>query len=106
MKKSWLKTAFMIALVCGLFFVGIEMVEACPNCSSAVADDDKMNGSNVGAGYTFSIMLMMGVPYLIMIGFAYGIYSLFKSSVAAQKAAHQAAQKAFQLQNKEALETA
>ena len=93
MKKSWLKTLLMIVLVCGLFFVAMEAVEACPTCSTAVGEDDKANASQVGAGYTYSIAIMMAVPYLIMLTFGIGLYRLFRNSVAAQQAAYKASQK-------------
>ena len=105
MKRSWLKTLFMMALVCGLFFVTMEAVEACPGCSAAVAEDDQSNGADAGLGYTYSIFLMILVPYTIFMCFGIYFYRAFKKNLKAQEAAYSVAQGESVGQEKELVET-
>ena len=87
MRQPWIKTLLMITLLCGLYFVAMEAVEACPTCSTAVAEDDKATASNAGAGYTYSIALMMAAPFSILGVFAFVLRRSFKKAMAAQEAA-------------------
>lgn len=91
MKSSWLRTFLMITLFCGLVFVAAEVVEACPTCSTAVGEDDKANATNAGAGYSYSIGLMMATPFTVLGVFAFVLYRSFNKALAQQEAEQKAA---------------
>ena len=81
----------MIALVCGLTFVAADLAEACPTCSTAVEQDDKANASQAGAGYSYSIALMMATPFCILGAFGFFTYRAFNKAMAEREAEHKAA---------------
>lgn len=91
MKSTWIRTFLMVALFCGLVFAAAEVVEACPTCSTAVGEDDKANASTAGAGYSYSIALMMATPFTILGVFGFVLYRSFNKAMAEREAEHNAA---------------
>lgn len=87
--KRRLMTLFSLSLLILAVFA-LEEALGCPNCSKAVAENDAGNGGNVGAGFTYSIYLMMVVPYTVMGGLGYICYGLYKQSLVAMEEAEKA----------------
>ena len=72
-----------LALILSVFLLAsATSVLACPNCSRAVSDNDKDKASSLGAGYSYSIYFMMGVPYLILGTVSYAGYRSFSRAMA------------------------
>lgn len=55
--------ALVLLLVCGT-------AEACPMCSQAVAEQGGGGASGMAAGYFWSILFMVSMPFLLLGGFA------------------------------------
>ena len=59
---------------------------ACPNCKEAMAAQDPSHGGLV-KGYFYSILFMMGTPYLLLCLWGAWVYRSVKKSRAAKQAA-------------------
>ncbi len=57
----WVIAAIVLALVLLLASVAA----ACPTCQEGLAQNDP-HGQSIAAGYYYSILLMMSMPYIVM----------------------------------------
>jgi hypothetical protein len=57
----WLIAAAVLALI--LLVVGV--AAACPNCKEGLAQNDP-RGESIAAGYYYSILFMMAMPFAIL----------------------------------------
>ena len=69
----------ILPVLIALAFVLIFCVaaDACPSCKNALAESDPENG-NIAAGYFYSILFMMSMPFLIITVFGSYVYREFK----------------------------
>ena len=74
---NWLTLALAVGVICSLAGV----VTACPNCKEALASD----GGNVVAGYFWSILFMMSMPFVILGTFGGSMYLSVRRARAAQQ---------------------
>lgn len=66
-------------------FVAATAAQACPTCSQALAHSQ---GGDLVAGYFWSIVFMMSMPFLIVAALALYFYLQVRKARAAQAAAH------------------
>ncbi len=92
--------AFTLAAVVCLLFA-VPSAQACPNCSAAVADTDAFDWNSgagadgeaaaarpaLAAGFNYSIVFMLAVPYTLAAGFGGAFYWHMKKRSAALLAA-------------------
>jgi uncharacterized membrane protein len=57
----WIVAAIVVALV----LLIASVAAACPTCAEGLAQNDP-HGQSVAAGYYYSIILMMSMPYLVL----------------------------------------
>ena len=55
----------LIALALALVFMLATVAAACPNCKEALAQNDPQ-GESIAAGYYYSILFMMAMPFAIL----------------------------------------
>jgi len=65
-----LATVFLATLLIGLIS---SAASACPTCQNAIAENDP-NSQSVAAGYFYSILFMMSMPFLILGTFGSAAY--------------------------------
>ena len=53
---------------------------ACPNCSTAVANSESGEPGGTPVGFYYSILFMLGMPFLLLGGFGFAFYRLHKSA--------------------------
>lgn len=75
-----------MALAMGLALGCASVVVACPTCKEALADSDPAHQRMV-AGYFYSILFMMSVPFLLVGSFSGYAYMLVRRARAADSAA-------------------
>lgn len=75
--------------VCGLALVAVAIlaveVSACPTCKESLADTP--NGQSMAAGYYYSILFMMSMPFIILTTFGSFCYRSVKRAQAERDAA-------------------
>ncbi len=74
---------FVIALVAVMLMASA--ASACPNCKEAIAQNDP-HGRSLVAGYFYSILFMMSMPFIILTTFGSFAYRAVKKAEA-QRAA-------------------
>ncbi|HVT30391.1 MAG TPA: hypothetical protein VHE81_20440 [Lacipirellulaceae bacterium] len=57
----WIVAAIVLALV----LLIASVAAACPTCSEGLAQNDP-HGQSIAAGYYYSILFMMSMPYLVL----------------------------------------
>jgi hypothetical protein len=80
----WMLIALALMLVCLIASVA----GACPNCKEGLAQTDP-HGQSIAAGYYYSILFMMAMPFGILGTFGSLAYLSIRRA-ARQQAAHQA----------------
>jgi hypothetical protein len=55
----------LIAAVLGLVLLIASVAAACPNCKEGLAQNDP-HGQSIAAGYYYSILFMMAMPFAIL----------------------------------------
>lgn len=65
----------LIAMAFVLFFC--VAADACPSCKNALAESDPEQG-NIAAGYFYSILFMMSMPFLIISAFTGYVFLEFR----------------------------
>ena len=78
----WLLIALALVLVCLIASVAA----ACPNCKEGLAQVDPQ-GQSVAAGYYYSILFMMSMPFIILTTFGSFCYRSVKRAQAERDAA-------------------
>lgn len=78
LRRSWLLAIAVMAAMAA-------PVQACPMCSQALADG---KGGDLIAGFFWSIVFMMSMPFLIVAALALYFYLQVRKARAAQAAAH------------------
>jgi hypothetical protein len=61
----WLRSGLPMLAACLLMFLLAEVAAACPTCKDSVAGSDPQSQS-MAAGYFYSILFMMSMPFLIL----------------------------------------
>lgn len=61
----------------------VEPAGACPNCKEETQVKQEESGIAVAAGYSLSVVFMLGVPFAMVGGFGYALY---RNTQAAQTA--------------------
>ena len=84
-----LRRAIWTLLPAALLLVAATAAQACPGCKEALAANDP-NHQNIVRGYFWSILFMMGMPYLTLCSFGGYMYLLVRRSRAAQQASDEA----------------
>jgi uncharacterized membrane protein len=65
----WIVAAIILALV----LLIASVAAACPTCKEGLAQNDPQ-GQSLAAGYYYSILFMMSMPYLLLCTFASAAY--------------------------------
>src|SRR5215467_4166052 len=73
LQHSWLRFIAPLILAVAAIFVSAHKVSACPTCKDAVAANDPEHEHMV-KGYFYSILFMMGMPYLLLSSFGLYMY--------------------------------
>jgi hypothetical protein len=82
--RRWLRIAIMIALAA--FLLGAaEAAWACPNCKEGLAQNDP-HGQSIAAGYYYSILFMLSMPFIILTTFGTFAYRSVKKAQAQRDA--------------------
>ena len=55
----------LIALAIALVLLIVSVAAACPNCKEGLAQNDP-HGQSIAAGYYYSILFMMSMPFAIL----------------------------------------
>ena len=75
----WAVVAFVVVLL----LLIASVAAACPNCKEGLAQNDPQ-GTSIAAGYYYSILFMMSMPFLILGGVsAYFYYEICRARQAA-----------------------
>jgi hypothetical protein len=69
----WLVAAAVLALL--LLFASV--AAACPTCKEGLAQNDPQ-GQSLAAGYYYSILFMMSMPYIVLGTFASAAYYMIR----------------------------
>jgi hypothetical protein len=78
----------LIALAITAFFLAVESASACPTCKDGLAQNDP-HGQSMAAGYYYSILFMMSMPFIILTTFGSFAYRSVKKAQAERDAAAQ-----------------
>jgi len=68
-----LRTTICVLLCLALFVLLADVAQACPTCKDGIAENDPA-AKSMAAGYFYSILFMMAMPFLLLgsfISFAY-----------------------------------
>jgi hypothetical protein len=76
----------LIALTITAFFLAVDSATACPNCKEGLAQNDP-HGQSMAAGYYYSILFMMSMPFIILTTFGSFAYRSVKKAQAQRDAA-------------------
>lgn len=76
MRRVW--TAALLRAV--VLFVAASTASACPMCSGAIGTGKSGDGSNMTAGVYYSILFMLGTPFVLTASFAFAFWRLSKQS--------------------------
>jgi hypothetical protein len=82
--SRWLRLAVMIA-VAACFLLAAEGARACPNCTEGLAQNDPQ-GQSIAAGYYYSILFMMSMPFIILTTFGSFAYRSVKRAEVRRRA--------------------
>ncbi|TWU23554.1 hypothetical protein [Bythopirellula polymerisocia] len=63
-QKRWLRTAVLVLLCLAVTLVATDAL-ACPTCKDGMADSDPLSQARA-AGYFYSIMFMMAMPFVLI----------------------------------------
>jgi hypothetical protein len=78
--RRWKRMAIVVALA--LFVVAFaEVAMACPTCKDGVAENDP-HYQSMAAGYYYSILFMISMPFIIATTFGTFAYRAFKKAEA------------------------
>lgn len=58
------RAAFALALI--LAFAPVDRAAACPNCKEAVAEQTADEAQRLANGYSYSIMLLLSTPLILL----------------------------------------
>jgi len=81
--KRWLRTLLPLLIVA--LWVGV--AAACPTCKDGLAENDP-HGQAMAAGYYYSILFMMSMPFAILGTFGGLAYLSIRRARARQEASH------------------
>jgi hypothetical protein len=84
-KCPWLRIAITLALAAVLFGAA-DAAWACPNCKEGLAQNDP-HGQSIAAGYYYSILFMLSMPFIIITTFGAFAYRSVKKAQAQHDAA-------------------
>jgi hypothetical protein len=85
LRIRWLRLATIIASAAILLVVA-DVASACPTCKDSVAQNDPQYQS-MAAGYYYSILFMMSMPFIIVTTFGTFAYRSVKNAQALRDAA-------------------
>jgi hypothetical protein len=81
----WMRIAIIVAIA--LFVIAFaDVASACPTCKDSVAQNDPQY-QRMAAGYYYSILFMLSMPFLIVTTFGTCAYRAFKKAEADRNAA-------------------
>ena len=81
----WTRIAFLLAVAACAFTVA-DIASACPTCKDSVAQNDP-HYQSMAAGYYYSILFMLSMPFLIVTTFSTFAYRSVKRAEAERLAA-------------------
>jgi hypothetical protein len=73
MRRVFASRVGLVLIAVALFLVLNSVAAACPNCKEAMEKQDPTHGGMV-KGYFYSILFMMGTPYLVLGTFCAAMY--------------------------------
>lgn len=73
MRRMFESRIGLVLIAVALFLVLNSVAAACPNCKEAMEKQDPTHGGMV-KGYFYSILFMMGTPYLVLGTFCAAMY--------------------------------
>ncbi len=82
----WLVGAIVVALV----LLICSVAAACPTCKEGLAQNDP-HGKALAAGYAYSVLFMMSMPYIVLCTFGSIAYYSIRRAKKQQQAAEQSA---------------
>lgn len=77
----WIAPLALVAIIA--LFLLTDVAAACPTCTEGLAQNDPQHQS-VAAGFYYSILFMMSMPYLILGSFGYLAFVSIRRAKAAQ----------------------
>ncbi len=87
MLNSFRRFALMLALAIAIVSAfGVDFASACPTCKDGVAQNDPHHQA-MAAGYYYSILFMMSMPFIILTTFGSFAYRAVKKAEAQRNAA-------------------
>ncbi len=86
-RRNLVRTAVIVVAVCALA-CWPDVAAACPTCKEGVAQNDPQYQS-MAAGYYYSILFMMSMPFIILTTFGSFAYRSVKRAQAERDAAQQ-----------------
>jgi heme/copper-type cytochrome/quinol oxidase subunit 2 len=87
--RATLRNSVRAAMPLVILFTAAAVAQACPGCKDALAANDP-DHQNIVRGYFWSILFMMGTPYLMLCGFGGYMYLLVRRARAAKQSAEEA----------------
>ncbi len=69
------RLAILTIVILVFMSIGVSESVACPNCKDAIANESQ----NVQQGYILSILLMMGTPFAILVGWLIAIIRMSRN---------------------------
>ena len=85
LKNPPIRTTLVIALAITAFFLAVDSATACPTCKDGLAQNDP-HGQAMAAGYYYSILFMMSMPFIILTTFGSFAYRSVKKAQAERDA--------------------
>jgi hypothetical protein len=82
--RRWFRLVAMI-VVAAILFAAADAACACPNCKEGLAQNDP-HGQSIAAGYYYSILFMLSMPFLIITTFGTFAYRSVKKAQAQRDA--------------------
>ena len=75
-RRRWLRIAIMLSMA-ALLLGAADAAWACPNCKEGLAQNDP-HGQSIAAGYYYSILFMLSMPFIILTTFGAFAYCSVK----------------------------
>jgi hypothetical protein len=84
-RHELLRRCIPLLVMCTVVLIASEFAYACPNCKAGMSTNDP-HAKSMAAGYYYSILFMLSMPFLIVTSFSGWMYFAVRKAKAAREA--------------------
>jgi heme/copper-type cytochrome/quinol oxidase subunit 2 len=84
-RNEFLRRCIPLLVLCAVVLVASEFAYACPNCKAGMSTSDP-HAKSMAAGYYYSILFMLSMPFLIVTSFSGWMYFAVRKAKAERDA--------------------